>query len=88
MDRSVFRYQFNPSIPISDVEETLVLALFSVKALFGAARARLEARYTIDHMTRTCVVDASTTVGRSLNRLFAGYLDQEHGEEAPAGAAA
>lgn len=77
MMREVYRYRFNDSVLPEDVEAALVLAIFGVEALHGEAQARLDARHVFDPSIRSCVIDASTVVGRHLNRLFAGYLSRE-----------
>ena len=47
----------------------------------GAGIARPAAAHAVDASKRSCVVDASTAVGRDLNRLFAGFVTREFGAD-------
>jgi hypothetical protein len=78
--KEVYRYRFSPSVVLKDVEASLQLAIVSVEALHGEAQARLDIQYLLDVETRSCVVDASTSAGRDLNKVFAGYLCREFRE--------
>lgn len=78
---SAYRYEFPPDIPFEEVEGSLLLAVFAVEGLHGEAQTLLDARHEIDVVTRTCVIDADTPVGRDLNRLFATFLRREFGDQ-------
>ena len=80
MSKALYRYQFPETAPIEEVEITLLLATFGVESLHGAVQARLDAAHAFDPEKRSCVIDASTPVGRDLNRLFAGFLRREFGD--------
>ena len=82
MSRLVYRYVFPESVPVEDIESSIVLAIFGVEALHGEAQVRLDAAHFLDEAERKCVIDASTPVGRDLNRLFAGLMLREFGENA------
>ncbi len=43
-----YRFEFDKGIPLQDVEETLLLAGFSVEGIHGRARVRLEMSYDLD----------------------------------------
>jgi hypothetical protein len=79
MPTDAYRYRFEDAAPAEDVEATLVLTLFAVEALHGAAQTRLDAAHAFDPDKRTVVIDASTPVGRDLNRVFVGLLVREFG---------
>lgn len=77
--REVYRYDFDAAVPAVEVETTLVLSIFGVESLHGEAQTRLDAAHAFDGKRRTVVIDASTAVGRDLNRLFIGFLTREFG---------
>jgi hypothetical protein len=82
MSKETYRYHFEPQIDIDEVEQSLLLAILSVEALHGETQTRLDAAHAFDAERRSCVIDAGTDVGRSLNRLFLGYVRREFGEDA------
>lgn len=82
MDTGSYRYEFPGGVPIQDVEETLLLAALAVESLHGRSQLRLDAAFRLDKAERTCVVDARSEVGRSLARIFTGFLVREFGDEA------
>jgi hypothetical protein len=77
----VYRYKFDASVPIEDIEASLLLALLSVESIHGESQVRLDAAHFLDAETHTCTVDANTDVGRDLNRLFTGFVRREFGED-------
>lgn len=79
MTKDVYRYEFGEPIPPEEVEATFVLSLFAVEAIHGAAQTRLDAGHAFDAPRRTIVIDASTAVGRDLNRVFVGLVTREFG---------
>jgi hypothetical protein len=81
MANEVYRYSFQPQVPVAEVEVSLLLALITTESLHGEAQARLDASHFLDPKKRFCVVDASTAVGRDLNRVFVGFLRREFGED-------
>ncbi|MDB5308813.1 MAG: hypothetical protein JWO38_3015 [Gemmataceae bacterium] len=78
----VYRYAFRPEVPITEVEQTLVLAIIATEALHGESQARLDLGHAFDAGTRACVIDARTGVGRDFNRLFVGFVTREFGPDA------
>lgn len=82
MRAEVYRYAFQASVPFEDVEASFVLALMATESLHGESQVRLDAGHAADAEKRSFVVDASTDVGRDLNRLFLGFLRREFGEDA------
>ncbi|AWM36959.1 hypothetical protein GobsT_51610 [Gemmata obscuriglobus] len=79
---STYRYRFTDRVPAEEVEVTLLLALIGAEALHGAAQARLDAAHAFDGNARTVTIDAGSAVGIDLNKLFAGYLAREFGDDA------
>jgi hypothetical protein len=78
----VYRYAFPPDVPLEDVEAALLLAILAAESLHGEAQVRLDAAHFLDADRRACVIDAATTVGRDVNRLFVGFLRREFDEGA------
>jgi len=79
---NLYRYEFVESIPIEEIEATLILALAAAENLHGASQVRLDAEHAFDAVLRVCVINAATAVGRDLNKLFAGFLAREFGAAA------
>lgn len=81
MSAEVYRYTFASSVPFEEVESSLVLAIMATESLHGQSQVRLDAGHAIDTEKRSCVIDASTPVGRDLNRLFIGFISREFGPD-------
>jgi hypothetical protein len=79
MTTDVYRYEFTEVVPAVEVETTLVLSIFGVESLHGESQTRLDAQHAFDGKRRIVVIDASTAVGRDLNRLFIGFMTREFG---------
>jgi hypothetical protein len=82
MAPDVYRYGFSIDVPVEEIESSIVLALLAAESLHGEAQVRLDAAHFFDTDQRACVIDASTPVGRDVNRLFVGFLRREFGEDA------
>ena len=82
MAQDVYRYRFQPCVDADDVESSLLLAIWGVESLHGETQTRLDAAHLFDAQKKSCVIDAGTEVGRTLNRLFLGYLQREYEEDA------
>jgi hypothetical protein len=82
MSTEIYRYTFTPTASSDDIEATLVLAILATDALHGEVQVRLDAAHFYDPEQRVCVIDAGTKVGRDFNRLFAGFIRHEFGEDA------
>ena len=82
MNRTRYRYEFEPEISLRDVEESVALAILAAEGVHGEAQVRLDAGYAIDESARACLIDASTVVGETIARVFTGFLRKEFGEDA------
>ena len=82
MSAETYRYKFTPSVSFEEVESSLVLAIMATESLHGQSQVRLDAAHAVDAAKRSCVVDASTPVGRDINRLFTGFIGREFGPDA------
>lgn len=81
MAHDTYRYVFQANVPLEEVESSMLLALMATESLHGETQVRLDASHYLDSDRRACVIDASTTVGRDLNRLFLGFLNREFGPD-------
>jgi hypothetical protein len=79
MSKDLYRYEFAEDVRLEEAEASLLLALFGVESLHGEAQVKRDAAHAFDQEQRCCVIDASSAVGRDLNRLFAGFLAREFG---------
>ncbi len=82
MNRELYRYNFAETVPLRDVEESLLLAVLATECLHGRSLVRLDASFYLDNKKRSCVVDAATEVGRAIARIFTGFITREFGEKA------
>lgn len=82
MAQSIYRYTFPTTVPLQDVESSILLAIWGTESLHGEIQARLDASHYLDLDLRVCVVDARTEAGADFNRLFAGFLRREFGDDA------
>jgi hypothetical protein len=71
MQTVMYRYRFAPTVLFEQFEATLWLALLATTCVHGPAQVGLEAKLAINGTKRSCAIDASTPVGRDLNRRFA-----------------
>jgi len=79
MVMEIYRYSFTPTVQFEEVEASLVLAVFAVESLHGESQVRLDAGHALDADKRQIVIDATTQVGRDLNRMFVGFISREFG---------
>lgn len=82
MSKELYRYSFAPHVPVEEIEATLLLAIWGAESLHGESQVRLDAGHFLDSDRRACVIDAGTSVGRDVNRLFVGFVRREFGEGA------
>jgi hypothetical protein len=79
MSSNGYRFQFDQAIPAAEMEATLVLAIFAVEALHGEAQTRMDAAHAFDAKRRVVVIDAATSVGLDLCRIFVALVSREFG---------
>lgn len=82
MSQMPIHYTFTPSVPMDEVEGTLHLARLAAEILHGEDRVRLEAKFSIDRVARSVVIDMTGDVGRTLALVFGGYARREFSEAA------
>ena len=81
MTREVFRFEFEPAVPLTEAEMSLHLAMYAVEGLFGEARVRLEAAYHLDEARRTITVDGTAEVGAAIVKVFTRLVSREFGDD-------
>jgi len=81
-NRGIYRFRFDPDVPMAEVHESLKLAIFAAEGLHGAARVRLDFAYCADDAKRSLVLDARAEAGMAVTRVFTGFLTQQFGETA------
>ena len=79
---AIYRYTFAATVPLDELEGTLLLALWGSESLHGEATLRLQPCHCFDPDQRKCVIDAGSRHGRDVNRLFLGFASREYGAEA------
>jgi len=83
-----YKFIFNPSVPVSDVEETLLLSVIAAESLHGKSRLRRDVVYEFRCERESCVeqavlvIESNTDAGRDLAKLFTGFAIREYGEDA------
>jgi hypothetical protein len=82
MGGASYRFEFGKRVPLKKVEKSLLLAVVVAESLHGRSAMRLETSFQLDKEDRTCVVDGTTDVGRSIACVLTGLLSLEFGEEA------
>ena len=73
MKNEVYRYSFDPSVPVEEIEANLTLAIVGVESLHGTSVMLLDVRHLFDTNKRAVVIEADTEAGRNLAQLFTGY---------------
>ncbi len=79
MSPKTYTYSFGKSIDVVEAEATLLLSLLAVEALHGECEFRMNARHAFYPKTRSCEIDASSEIGRDLNRIYVGFMTREFG---------
>lgn len=82
MSDSAITFLFSVPVSMPEVEATLHLARLAVESLHGEDRVAQETMASVDRASRTCVIDATREVGRTLALVFGGYVRREFGDDA------
>ena len=82
MKSAAYQYTFAGSVSLEEVQASMLLAVFAAESLHGETQMLLDGAHTFDQEARRLVVDATTEIGRDLNRVFFGFLRREFGPEA------
>jgi len=82
MERGVYRYTFEPSVPMREVRDSLFLAALAAEGIHGRTRVMMDASFRLDEEGRSCVIDGTREVDQSIAVIFTGFLRKEFGESA------
>ena len=58
-----YRFSFKEGVDLRSVADTLLLSLLAAEGIYGAARVRMDSRYTVEPTLNVIVIDGSTQVG-------------------------
>jgi hypothetical protein len=81
MSKDIYRYTFDVTVAVEEIEASLLLAVVAAESLHGESQVRLDASHFFDEARLAVVIDANTAVGRDVNRLFVGFVRREFGED-------
>lgn len=81
--RSVeYRFQFSPDVDLAEAEDTLRLSLLAAEGLFGEAKIRTEATFSVHPLQTELRVSGCATVVDSVAQICTSLLSHEFGREA------
>jgi hypothetical protein len=80
MSHPHYHYRIKGGLPIEIVGELLFLAALAVESLHGRSALRMDGVFRLHKARRTCLINASTPVGRDIARVFTGLLTRLIGE--------
>ncbi len=81
MSVPAYLYRFEDWVERQHVDDSLSLAILAAEGIHGESRVRLAEVPTLDWTTRTCWVDATTPVGRTIARVLTCLLSREFGDQ-------
>ena len=77
-----YRYRFADSDDLQEAQKTLRLAMLAAEGIFGEALVQMDAACVIDESIDVIVIDASTPVGKVVNKVFTIFILREFGPRA------
>ncbi len=75
-------FKFSRTVPLAELEGTLLLSRIATEAIHGEERVELEEHPAVDRQAKTVAIDTSSDVGRTLALIFTGYVRREFGTDA------
>lgn len=81
MNRDIYRFKFDRRVPMDSVASSIFLATLAAEALHGRAELLLDGAFYLDEKRHRCIVDARSAVGRTIARIFTGFLGHEFDED-------
>ncbi|MEI8309329.1 MAG: hypothetical protein WCH98_01095 [Verrucomicrobiota bacterium] len=73
-------YSFRHGVSMQEVADSLFLAALATESVFGRSLFRLEASFRLETDRRSCSIDGSTSIGRTLACIFHGFISRQIGE--------
>lgn len=81
MNQLIYRYRFDPEVSMADVGGSLLLAVIAVGSLERDSGLIQDGKHHFKRVCRSVEVEADTTVGESIARIFTSFLSLEFGEQ-------
>ena len=82
MNETVYRYQFEPDVPMEEAETSLIMAIVAAEALHGQPAVRLSLRYRLSEERRACVIEGDNEIARQVVLIFTQFLLRQFGDDA------
>ena len=79
MIRTVYKFSFDDSFAMDDVEQILALSVIPVESIHGESAMLVDGRFAVNKRRRTCLIDAESQLGNDLARVFTGFLNAKAG---------
>ena len=80
MTDTTYMYRFTENVEMSEITDTLLLAVAAAEALHGRAKVNLDADFELSEAERICRIDAKNEIGKDIARIFVEYLTLGFGE--------
>jgi len=74
MIRSIYRFRFDKSVPMEDVEKALALSTIAIESIYGESAMRVDGVFGVDRKAGTCTIDRLTDLGCDLAKVLIGFL--------------
>jgi len=82
VNETVYRYRFEPDVPMEEAETSLIMAIVAAEALHGQPAVRLSLRYRLSEEQRACVIDGDNEIARQVVLIFTQFLLRQFGDDA------
>ena len=80
MNRLIYKYDFAKHVPVSDIEDSLMIAALATEALHGRAAMKMDAYFCLDKKAHSCVIDAETQIGSDIAKILSTFVTKGYGE--------
>jgi len=77
-----YRFQFSPDVDLAEAEDTLRLSLLAAEGLFGEAKVRAEATFSVHPLQAELRVSGCDKVVESVAQICTSLLTHEFGSGA------
>ncbi len=80
MESKIYTYQFDKSLSVNAIKETLLLAVIGAEGIHGATQLKLDNPIKFEKQGRLVTLDASTNIGKAIARIFTNLLQRQFPE--------
>ena len=77
-----YRFEFSPNVDLSEAEDTLRLSLLAAEGLFGEAKVRTEATFSVHPMQTELRVAGCDIIVEAVAQICTSLLTHEFGRAA------